>query len=315
MKKLLQLTVAILFSNFTLTAQTVTWAHNFGGTDNDGGNHIATDAGGNTYVTGYYSGTAFFDAQVIISLGGKDAFLVKYNAAGNAQWAATIGGTGNDEGSAVSVDGSGNIYVAGFYASPSITTTAGILNNSGGEDIFFLKYNSSGTLLNAVKAGGSGYEKCLGICNDASGNLYATGYIAGTQGCSFGSTTLTGTGVSSMFIAKYNSSLAAQWASKAGGLGASGNVRGTSIAVDFAGAPFVVGPFLGGADFVVQQFTALGNTDMFLARYYSNNGNLNTAYQYSGTSAASRINPTSLKMDGSGFCNVTGYFKTNAVLG
>ncbi|MEO8146488.1 MAG: T9SS type A sorting domain-containing protein [Bacteroidia bacterium] len=118
-----------------------------------------------------------------------------------------------------------------------------------------------------------------------------------------------------MFIAKYNSSLASQWATKAGGLGSSGNVRGTSIAVDFAGAPFVVGSFLWGADFVVQQFTAFGNTDMFLAKYYNNNGNLTSAYQYSGSSAASRINPTSLKMDGSGFCNIAGFFNTNAVLG
>lgn len=316
MKKPLHLAIAIiLMLPLTLPAQSVNWAHNFGGVDNDGASRIVTDAAGNSYATGYFSGTATFGLITITSHGGKDAFLVAYNPAGSEIWAIAIGGTGNDEGSAICVDANNDIYIAGFFASPTIATGAANLTNSGGDDIFFIKYNLSGTPLYATKAGGPGYEKCLSIATDAAGNLYTTGYIAGTQGCTFGLTTLTGTGVSSMFIAKYNSSLASQWAQKAGGLGATGNVRGTSLAIDFAGTPFIVGPFLSGADFVVQQFTAIGNTDMFLAKYNSTNGTLNSAYQFYGSSAASRINPTSLKMDPSGFCNIAGYFNINAVLG
>ena len=59
MKKNLFLTIVfIAVFTFTLSAQ-FNWAHNFGGADNDGGNHIATDAAGNTYVTGYLAAPHF----------------------------------------------------------------------------------------------------------------------------------------------------------------------------------------------------------------------------------------------------------------
>jgi len=57
---------------------------------------------------------------------GQDAFIVKYNTSGLAQWATTISGTGSDVGNAIATDSTG-VYVTGPYSSTSaITLTNGI---------------------------------------------------------------------------------------------------------------------------------------------------------------------------------------------
>ncbi len=316
MKKIsLIIFLAILCTSQILHAQSYTWAYNMGGADNDVATKVVTDASGNIYVAGYFNVTAVFGGVSVNSAGSKDGFLVKYNSAGSCMWATHIGGTGNDECTALCVDSTGNIIVAGIFASPSLNTGAGVLTNSGGDDIFFIKFSTLGAPLNSAKAGGSGYEKCIDMCIDGTGNLYTTGYIAGNGTiCNFDGYILSGTGVSSMFITKYNTSLTAQWATKAGGYTANGNVRGTCVAVNTIGEAVVAGPFLYGADFIIQQFTAIGNTDMFFAKYNAN-GTLNAAYQFYGTTAGSRINPFDMEIDGSGFYSICGTFNVNAILG
>ena len=49
-----------IFSSHFLFAQTWQWAKYEGGTNLDYGNAIATDAMGNSYVTGYFYGNATF---------------------------------------------------------------------------------------------------------------------------------------------------------------------------------------------------------------------------------------------------------------
>jgi hypothetical protein len=57
---------------------------------------------------------------------GQDAFIVKYNTSGLAQWATTISGTVSDIGYAIATDSTG-VYVTGLYSSTSaITLTNGI---------------------------------------------------------------------------------------------------------------------------------------------------------------------------------------------
>ena len=72
--------------------------------------------------------------------GGKDIFLVKYDSSGTKQWTKQLGTSSYEIGFGVSTDSSGNIYVTG--------NTLGNLDgntNSGDEDIFLVKYDSSGT--------------------------------------------------------------------------------------------------------------------------------------------------------------------------
>jgi hypothetical protein len=65
---------------------------------------------------------------------------VKYDSSGTKQWTKQLGTSSSELGEGVTTDSSGNIYVTG--------NTLGNLDgntNSGDEDIFLVKYDSSGT--------------------------------------------------------------------------------------------------------------------------------------------------------------------------
>jgi hypothetical protein len=80
--------------------------------------------------------------------GADDAYVVKYNTSGTAQWATRIAGSSTDLGIGITVDSAGNSYVTGEYLSNPVTiynadtSTFGTLANSGSgsTDAFIVKY-------------------------------------------------------------------------------------------------------------------------------------------------------------------------------
>jgi hypothetical protein len=187
------------------------WAKSAGGWGDDfGGYSTATDASGNVYVTGLYtSSTITFgtftltNADPIGNLG--DIFIVKYDATGNVLWAKGEGGTGYDGANSISTDASGNVYVTGFYASSTITFGTFTLTNADPigllGDMFIVKYDASGQVLWAKRAGGTEIDKGNSTATDASGNVYVTGLYT-SPSINFGTFTLTNAGNVNMFIAK-----------------------------------------------------------------------------------------------------------------
>ena len=111
------------------------WIRQFGTSKIDWEYGVTTDSSDNIYVTGYTEGG--LDGNT--SSGSYDMFLVKYNSSGTKQWTKQLGTSSYETGQSVITDSSDNIYVTG--------NTSGDLDgntNSGGQDIFLVKYNSSG---------------------------------------------------------------------------------------------------------------------------------------------------------------------------
>jgi hypothetical protein len=73
------------------------------------------------------------------SSGSNDIVLVKYNSSGTKQWTKQLGTSSIDTGNGVSTDSSGNIYVTGYTQGDLDGNTS-----SGSNDIFLVKYDSSG---------------------------------------------------------------------------------------------------------------------------------------------------------------------------
>jgi hypothetical protein len=94
---------------------------------------LSVDQDGDVYMTGYVSGV--FDGKTY--LGGTDVVLMQFEGStGNKLRTAQIGTSGNDKAFGTAVDGSGNVFVAGY--------TFGNLDgniNKGGYDAFLMKYN------------------------------------------------------------------------------------------------------------------------------------------------------------------------------
>src|SRR6266540_3949548 len=123
------------------------YAGYIGGSDSDLGFGIAVDGTGNAYVTGQTVSTeASFPVSVGPDLtynGANDAFVAKVNAAGTALvYAGYIGGSDDDFGHSIAVDGAGNAYVAGETLSTEATFPVGVgpdLTFNGATDAFVAK--------------------------------------------------------------------------------------------------------------------------------------------------------------------------------
>ena len=142
------LTIALFFVQIGVFAQSPNylWAKSAGGTSSDYGRSVATDASGNTFVTGvFYSTSITFGSYTLTNAGYADIFLVKYDASGNVIWAKSAGGTSYDFGWSVATDASGNTFVTGRFKSPSITFGSYTLNNAnvGYSDIFLAKLDNT----------------------------------------------------------------------------------------------------------------------------------------------------------------------------
>jgi hypothetical protein len=106
--------------------------------EDEEGHGIAVDAAGNCYVTGFFRGTASFGSSNLVSSGGKEIFVAKYDSAGTMVWAKKAGLVFDDSGNGIALDSNGNAYVAGtFYDSATFDST-NILGN-GVEEIFLAK--------------------------------------------------------------------------------------------------------------------------------------------------------------------------------
>ena len=92
------------------------WARRMGGEEQDYGYSVATDIAGNVYSTGYFYKQAEFDSVLLTTpVSGINAFIQKYNPAGDFLWAKQIESDGYSLGRFLTVDLSGNIYLTGTF--------------------------------------------------------------------------------------------------------------------------------------------------------------------------------------------------------
>ena len=87
--------------------------------------------------------------------------MTKINAAGSALVYSTyLGGSGNDYGNGIAVDGSGNAYVTGSTESTNFPTANPLqASNGGSSDAFVTKINAAGSaLVYSTYLGGSGSD-------------------------------------------------------------------------------------------------------------------------------------------------------------
>jgi hypothetical protein len=215
-----------------------------GGSGVDYGFGIAVDSSGSAYVTGYTDSTNFPTANPLQpALGGDaDAFVAKLNSTGSALVYSTyLGGSGEDYGSGIAVDSSGNAYFTGLTYSTNFPTMNPLQPAYGGNgDAFVAKLNPTGSaLVYSTYLGGSGGDYGSGIAVDGSGNAYVTGGTTSTNFPTMNPLQPVCGGDYDAFVAKLNSTGSALVYSTY--LGGSGEDYGSGIAVDSSGNAYVTG--------------------------------------------------------------------------
>lgn len=222
------------------------WATYYGGSNVEFGFSTATDGSGNVYMAGTTfsaSGIASGGFQNTFGGGSQDAFLVKFDAAGNRLWATYYGDTGDDICYGVATDAAGNVYITGITNSTSNIASGGFQNVFGGgsNDAFLVKFDAaSGNRLWATYYGGTGYDLGNSVSADAAGNVYLAGWTGSSAGISSGGFQNTfGGGTGDAFLVKFDAVTGNRtWATYDGG---SGDDRGFCVAVDATGNIYLSG--------------------------------------------------------------------------
>ena len=255
---------------------------------------LAVDGLGNCFVTGRFKTSADFNGTNLISYGGSDVFVAKYESTGALLWVRQGRGGDDDEGRGIAVDGTGNCYVVGdfgFGSGRPVDWGTTNLASSGKSDAFIAKYDDRGALQWVRAIGGADFERGNGIAADHQGNCWVVG----------------SSGNGGVFINQYTSSGSLQWQQR----GNSAYASGTSIAVDNVGNCYATGRFSDAITFGNVILTNSGLMDIFTAKY-SVDGALQWAIQAGGE----RYNePRGVATDQAGNCYLTGYFSSQARFG
>jgi hypothetical protein len=289
----------------------LTYSTYVGGTAADSGNSITLDAAGNIYVTGQTDSAAFptVNAMQPATGGLSDAFVLKLDPTGSTLLYSTyLGGSLEDRGNGIAVDGAGNAYIAGRTGSLNFPVTPGAFQigfRGGTFDAFVAKLSpDGGTLLYSTYLGGFANDAGFGIVVDGGGNAHVAG---GTMSDDF---PVTGAafqpipgGTTDAFVTKLDAT--------GGGLtystylGGSANDRANAIALGPNGDAYVTG-HTDSIDFPATnayQPTSGGGRDAFVARLNATGNALLYATYWGGNSEDSGLG---IAVDVAGSAHVTG---------
>ncbi len=299
----------------------VLWASSAGGSGDDYGNSVATDASGNVYVTGSFNSPSihFGSVTLINPLSGMYdvcMFIVKYSSTGTVLWAKLAGNNGGAcQGNAITTDASSNVYVTGYFASPILVFGNDTLHNSGNDNIYIVAYSSSGTVLWAKSGAGNSYDYGNSITTDPSGNVFVKGWFTSTL--VFDTVTLTSIGNHDVFIAKYSATGAVLWAKSAGG---SGTDDGMSVATDDLGNSYLTGDFQStsitfGSTLLTNLSSSQYYGDAFIVKY-SPTGTVLIAKRAGGANNDVGYSVATVRLGITNAINVylTGGFKSSAII-
>ncbi len=287
------------------------WVKQGAGTATDMAYSMAIDAQNNIYITGMFYESITFDNVKLTAVGLTDTFIAKYTPAGELMWAKRDGGGADglnkSRGRSITLDASGNIYVAGtFVGDVLFGTTRLSADKRFFYNLYVAKYNAAGTLQWVTQATGNSSGECIAV--DAAGNVYVTGSFGGAV--TFGSTTLTSIGEESeedVFLAKYTADGKMAWIKQFGGKGLS---VGNTIALDATGNLYITGFFQDVVPFGAASLkSGAPMYDMFIMKC-NKNGEVQWARQ-AGTEAMGY----DIVLDKTGNIYLTGSIQGTAVIG
>ena len=217
---------------------------------------------------------AFFEEKIVIN-------EIKIVEPGTTIWAKSTINSGHFPKKIVS-DEEGNVYVVGTFNANNIDFGGGIsLSRMGWEEIFIAKYDSLGDIKWARRLGGIDNDNGNGIALDSDGGVYVTGSFRNTMSFDGTSNSLIANG-SDVFVARYNTEGAFQWARRAGSVGTD---IGHNITIDINNNIYIVGEYNGFLSFdgTGTTLSGYGSSDVFFMKY-NKNGDFILANRAGGSS-------------------------------
>jgi hypothetical protein len=217
------------------------WIRQLGTSRSDYAYCSAPDGAGGAYVGG-----SSYGSLGGASAGRLDAWLARYDGAGNLLWIRQLGTSGYDIAQATASDGSRGVYVAG--------TTNGSLGGpkAGAYDAWLARFDGGGSLIWIRQLGTSGDDDVLAAAPESSGGVHVAGQTSGSLGGP-------SAGMGDAWLAQFDGAGHRVWMRQ---LGSTFVERAWGVAVDGGSGIYVAGTTSGsfGAP-------SAGGNDAWLARY------------------------------------------------
>jgi hypothetical protein len=288
-----------------------------GGNATDDATDVAVDAAGNAYVAGTTYSNGGFPAAG--RSGSCDAYVVKVRADGTGfAYGRLVGGSGEENGLGVAVDGAGSAYLAGATSTSQATFPATVgpdLTYAGGSyDGFVAKLRPDGSgLVYCGFVGGAGDDTATRVAVDSTGAAYVVGSTSSSSEFPLSvGPDLTFNGGADAFVAKVRPD--GTGFAFCGYIGGANGDAATAVAVDGAGAAYVAGttlstevsfPVSGGPDGTFNGGLETG--DAFVAKVRPDGSGLAFATYVGGSGDDA---PAAIALDGAGFVYVAGLTAT-----
>ena len=271
-----------------------------GGTGSDLPQGVHLDGASNMIVAGSFQTSVDFGGGALMSAGGDDIFVVKYDPSGAHIWSKRFGSSGFDRAHSLAKDGSNNVIVVGQFEG-TVDFGGGGLVSVGTREMFVAKYDASGNHMWSKRFGSSQNDVALGVAVDGADNVVVTGSFAGGGPVSFGGSSFTSAGQGDMFIAKFDPNGDHIWSLAAGGPGFD---FGIGLAVDVSGNILVTGEFENTVNFGGGELASAGLIDIFIAKYDASGGHV-WSRRFGGTGVDRGFD---IDIDGDGNTLATGHF-------
>ncbi len=240
--------------------------------DNDPANALGLDRQGGVVIAGTFQDSVAFGSIRLQAVGASEAFVARFDSAGNPTWAVSSQGTAgsNAQATGMAVDSSGSIALTGFY-SGSISlgsgTGASAFKANGSDDALTWKLDPSGKFLWGRSFGSTDYDSGNGVAIDSSNNIEVVGTFSGSVNFATGPQpdTLTAGPIFDAYVLKLDPTGQEIWVK--GYVGPGGWSKGQAIAVDPFNQAHIAGAFTGSVDFDpgpnVDSLKSVGSTDAF----------------------------------------------------
>lgn len=175
------------------------WAIRFGGIGSDGGGSIAIDSSDDIIITGGVGKDASLGCANH-TIADPSRFIARFTRTGACRWVKSFSGQGTQSVTGVAVNEPGEIAIVGNFCG-SIVFDTQVLGSTGGcpfQDVFAARFTGDGTLLHAVRAGGTSDDYGNEIAQTTDGHMFVTGEFRGIA--EFGGRQLTVEGNADAFV-------------------------------------------------------------------------------------------------------------------
>lgn len=240
------------------------WVVDFTGLGFDRGDQVVIDKDNQIYLGGLFTDSLFISTAPefpLVSSGGSDVFLSKFDESGNLLWTHTFGGPAADICYGLCVD-EGELLVVGHFVDTIQTGLNGdTLSSKGGQDAYLASFDIDGTYNWIRSYGGSGHDRAYDVAKDQEGNQVMVGYFSDTA--YFDTIELIALNGFDGFVSKTDSIGQVLWA--VGFPSPGGNEQIRELTLDPKGNIYVAGYFEESVNFAGNSFTATpGNAQAYV---------------------------------------------------